>query len=83
MFDLAEALALRKLAAIRPLLAAVDLDASIGNKYVQRHRVTSVLDCGHCGRAVEVEHPLPREQYDLLPDVSWVRCESCSVLEAA
>lgn len=78
LFDLAEAIALRKLAAIRPLLVASDMDASITNRYVERTRITSVEPCGSCGAQVELVHPLPREQYDLLPDLTWVRCERCS-----
>lgn len=48
-----------------------------------RRQITSVEPCGACGTAVELVHPLPRELYDRLPDLSWVRCESCSVWEAA
>jgi hypothetical protein len=43
-----------------------------------RRRLTSVHDCGECGTAVELKHPLERWQFDRLPDLSWVRCPACS-----
>lgn len=36
LYDFAEAIALRRLAAIRPVLAVSDMDASITNRYAQR-----------------------------------------------
>lgn len=44
----------------------------------RRRRLTGVEECGACGAQVELELPLPRWQFDLLPDTSWVRCETCS-----
>lgn len=40
----------------------------------KRRRLTSTLPCGHCGTPVTLEHPLPDQHANRLPDVSWVRC---------
>jgi hypothetical protein len=44
--------------------------------YIEARRLTSVERCGisGCDRQVELQHPWPRWQIALLPDVSWVRC---------
>jgi hypothetical protein len=45
-------------------------------------RIVSVLDCGVCGTATEVVHPIEPWQFDLLPDTSWVRCDAHKAVTA-
>jgi hypothetical protein len=48
----------------------------------RRRRLTSVVDCGGCAGQAELVHPLPIERFEMLPDTSWARCETCAGLEA-
>jgi hypothetical protein len=57
-----------------------------GTSYAElrrRRRLTGVERCGACGAQVELELPLPRWQFDLLPDTSWVRCSNCQRLDSS
>lgn len=44
----------------------------------RRRRLTSVESCAVCGTSVELVHPIEEWQFDLLPSLDWVRCESCA-----
>lgn len=78
LLALAEAIAVRHLREVRPMLADSPMFDCIPDRYDLRHRITSVLDCGVCGRATEVVHPISREHFAALPSTDWVRCERCS-----